>query len=79
MFSGKTLLQPYNGFVWIIYCHPGSKEAWMNIVTEIKRYFRPLTIHPWSAAWRLRDHGFRVALSAWVIDLIEIGDHGRGV
>lgn len=50
----------------------------MNIVTEIKRYFRPLTIHPWNAAWRLRDHGFRVALSAWVIDIIEIGDHGRG-
>lgn len=42
----------------------------MDVMTEAKRYFRPLTIHPWRAAWRVRHHGLRVAFSAWLTDIV---------
>lgn len=45
----------------------------MDIITEVRRYFRPLSIHPWQAAWRARNRGVLVAFSAWLADLIEVG------
>jgi len=49
----------------------------MDIITEVKRYFRPLTIHPWRAAWRVRHRGLLAAFSAWFTDLAEVGHWGR--
>lgn len=49
----------------------------MDIITEVRRYFRPLTIHPWRAAWRVRHRGPLVACSTWLTDLIEVGNRGR--
>ena len=45
----------------------------MDIITEVRRYFRPLTIHPWQAAWRSRGCGPLATLSAWLTDLVEVG------
>lgn len=37
----------------------------MNITTEVRRYFHPVTTHPWFAAWRARDRGLLAACNAW--------------
>lgn len=49
----------------------------MDIITEVRRYFRPLTIHPWRAAWRVRHRGLLIAFSTWLNDLIEVGSAGK--